>query len=411
MRILHTADWHIGVELNNYSLEAEFDAFIDWLIHTCIPAYNPEVLLVSGDIFDKANPGSKARTQYFKTLGKLRNSSLKHIILTGGNHDHPLTLDAPAPLFKELDIHIVGGVPDHRMDMLIPLPNAEHPEVLIAAVPFLRDADIRRSKAGESSEAREEAVRKGIQEFYADIAELTQPWKAKGIPVLVAGHLFATGAVTSDSERLIQVGNLGGVDAAAFPDAHFDYVALGHIHKPQDVGNTQRIRYSGSPVALSFSEREQQKRILLVETSENTLTSQSIAIPVFRNLMRIEGSWKQVQKSVENLPVQNPLPALLDLRIVEDEFDPALARAISAWIEKNAELRKDIKILQHRYAVAETEHKTHGLLSQNKNLSELNPLEVLDALMENRKVSVEKQETLKQTFIQLMELQQQADAK
>lgn len=411
MRILHTADWHIGLELNGYSLETDFDLFIDWLIHSCIPEHTPDVLLISGDVFDKANPTAKARTQYFNTLGKLNKTSLKHIVITGGNHDHPLTLDAPAPLLKELNIHIIGGVPEDNQEMIIPLPNAQKPEVIIAAVPFLRDADIRRSKAAETSEAREDAVRKGIQAFYAEVADLTRPWKLKGIPVLAAGHLFATGSDTSESERLIQVGNLGGVDATTFPEADFDYVALGHIHKPQDVGGTQRIRYSGSPFALSFSERTQQKRILLVETIANTLNSQAIEIPLFRKLIRVEGNWEKVQHAVEGLPVQEFLPACLELRVEEPEFDPALARNISTWIEKITHDRSDIKILQHRYSVAAQEKQSHSLLQQNKNLAELRPIEVLQAIMQYQKVMPEKQEALQQTFIELMELHQQAEAK
>jgi exonuclease SbcD len=410
MRILHTADWHIGIDLNGCSLEADFDLFIHWLVNSCIPEHNPDVLLVSGDIFDKANPAAKARTQYYNTLGKLKNTSLKHIILTGGNHDHPLTLDAPAPLLKELDIHIIGGVTEDKNHMLIPLPNAQNPEVLIAAIPFLRDADIRRSKVGEGSEAREESVRQGITDFYLDIASRTQSWKQKGVPVLVAGHLFATGASTSDSERLIQVGNLGGVDATTFPEADFDYVALGHIHKPQDVGGSDRIRYSGSPIALSFSERLQQKRILLVETIGDTLKSQSIPIPTFRRLVRIEGDWKHIQKEVKQLPEQQPLPAWLELRIQETEFDPAMAGIISSWIEKISTERQDIRILQHRYEVTLQKNTEHTLLHQSKNLAELKPIEVLDALMIKRGVSEDKKESLRNTFIQLMELNDQPES-
>ena len=147
MKILHTADWHIGKKLQKHELKADFDLFIEWLCNT-IQAEEVDLLLVSGDVFDLANPSSEARSQYYKTLLKLKNLNCK-IILTGGNHDSPAMLEAPREILQQLNISVIGGLPNDISETIIPIYKDGKPQLVVAAIPFLRDADLR--KGGEST--------------------------------------------------------------------------------------------------------------------------------------------------------------------------------------------------------------------------------------------------------------------
>src|SRR5690606_8866980 len=147
MKILHTADWHIGKKLHKHELAEDFDLFMDWLCEQ-ISILKVDVLLVSGDIFDLANPSSEARRQYYRSLKRLRKLDCR-LILTGGNHDSPTMLDAPRELLQELEMEVVGGLPENLEECIIPIMGkAARPEVIIAALPFLRDPDLRTASEG-----------------------------------------------------------------------------------------------------------------------------------------------------------------------------------------------------------------------------------------------------------------------
>ncbi len=265
MKIIHTADWHIGKRLHGIDLSEDHRLFFDFLIHL-IHIEKPDVLIVAGDVFDLANPTTESRQLYYNTLVRLRQSKCQ-LIVTGGNHDSPNMLNAPKELLKTMDIHVSGGLAQDVSEYIVPLPNGQNPKLIVAALPFLRDTELRKQVKGESHEDRETAIREGIKSVFrssADYAKEHYP----GIPAIATGHLFAHGVSTSDSEREIQIGNLAGFDAGGFPE-YFQYIALGHIHKPQNAG-APHILYSGSPIPLSFSEREDSKRILKIEIDSDT---------------------------------------------------------------------------------------------------------------------------------------------
>ncbi|HSJ11260.1 MAG TPA: exonuclease subunit SbcD, partial [Gillisia sp.] len=149
MKILHTADWHIGKKLHKHDLAPDFDLFINWLCHT-IESHEVEVLLVSGDIFDLANPSSEARKQYYRALMQLKKLNCR-LILTGGNHDSPAMLDAPRDILRELDMHVIGGLPANLEEVILPITGKSgEVEVVIAALPFLRDSDLRTAGEGNT---------------------------------------------------------------------------------------------------------------------------------------------------------------------------------------------------------------------------------------------------------------------
>lgn len=317
MKILHTADWHIGKKLQKYELAQDFELFIAWLCEL-LAKEEIDLLLVSGDVFDLANPSSEARSQYYRALMKLRRFDCK-IILTGGNHDSPAMLDAPKEVLRELDIHIIGGLPEAIEDTIIPVYGSSGvPEIVIAALPFLRDSDLRNVSDGVTYDDRLEATRNGIKNTFFEASELCRS-QHPGVPALAMGHLFAAGMETSESEREIQIGNQAAFEASHFGE-YFNYIALGHIHKPQKVSAAVPTFYSGSPLPLSFSERKDEKRVLVIDTQKGW-EPESIKVPVFRNLLKISGTLSELREKLDALSEKRQLESLIEVELKEEQYD------------------------------------------------------------------------------------------
>lgn len=405
MKILHTADWHLGINLYNESLEEDHSLFISWLLDTCIPTVQPDAILISGDIFDKANPPIFARQQYYQFLARLIPLSIKKVIITAGNHDSAAMLEAPREILRHLNIHVMGNASCEMEHLLIPIfqKDGQEPAVVIAAVPFLKDQDIRTPRWDESTESIEHAVREGIKNYYRQIAEACEIYRKKKIPVIAMGHLFASGVSISDSERQIQVGNLGSVDAQCFPEERFAYVALGHIHMPQNVQGSSHIWYSGSPIALSFSERKQQKVLRLLSIEGNQVSSEVMKIPAFRELKRVEGDFFTVKNELLHLKNDKPLPLLVDISIVEEHYNPAIGREIAAFIDELAQDRKaDLRIANYRYAFVNNIEPLSSL-SDHLSLTDLTPGLVFKNILNSNPWDEEDKEACLTLFHQLLE--------
>lgn len=320
MKILHTADWHLGKKLEQFERTDEHQQFLNWLIQKlhdeCI-----DVLIVAGDVFDSGSPSNTAFEQYYGFLRQVKDTCCREVIIIGGNHDSVSTLNAPRELLKYYNVHIVGGVPNQFNDQIIEIKNRGQIELVVCAVPFLRDKDVRLSVAGETSQEREERIRAGICNHYNRFKQEVAGYKSSNIPVIATGHLFAAGSATSDSEKEIHVGNLGVVCGDHFPE-EFDYVALGHIHRPQLVGNLAHIRYSGSPVPLSFSETADRKQVVVLELSGGKLTKvEEIEVPCCRKLVRIKGDVDTVKRKLQALTDEHLLlPAWVEIQAETNGF-------------------------------------------------------------------------------------------
>ncbi|ALU73787.1 exonuclease sbcCD subunit D [Tenacibaculum dicentrarchi] len=288
MKILHTADWHLGHRLHEHSQLEEQTLFLAW-IENHISNEKIDLLLISGDIFDTSSPSNQSLTMYYNFLVKLQKTSCKNIIITGGNHDSPGTLNAPKELLNALSIKVVGKATEKIADEVFEI-NINDEKVLIGAVPYLRDGDIRRAVAGESFDDLTDKYKKALINHYQEIAIESEKINSSNAPVIAMGHLFATGGSVSDSEQNIYVGTLGHIGASDFP-TYFDYVALGHLHRPQIVGENDKIRYSGSPNILSFSELTYDKKIIVLEISANKISNiDDVIVPNFREFYKLKGS-------------------------------------------------------------------------------------------------------------------------
>ena len=203
MRVLHTSDWHLGQKFIGRDRSDECRLALDWLLQTIVQEHI-DLLVVSGDIFDITTPSNAAQALYYRFLSGLLNSSCRHIVVVGGNHDSPGLLEAPKQLLQALNIHLVGGQTETPEEQLLVLKDANgQPEAVVAAVPFLRDGRYRSSIAEESAYARIDRIKNALRQHYQQMGELAQPWKNKNIPILATGHLYAYGAETHKDQANI----------------------------------------------------------------------------------------------------------------------------------------------------------------------------------------------------------------
>lgn len=302
MKILHTSDWHLGASLHGQKRYDEFDAFIKWFLEL-LKERNIDILIISGDIFDTAISTNRAHKQYYDMLMGAKKV-VRHIVVTGGNHDSPSFLNAPVSLLKTLGIHIIGSAPINPEDGVISLCDADGSlEAIICAVPYLRSRDIDMKDDEEIS--REERFSKGVAAYYEDVYKIAVNRRGKSggqAPLFATGHLYATGATEADKDRIKEgyVGNLSSVSVEDFIFG-FDYVALGHIHTAQKVGGRDNVRYSGSPLTMSFSEAGREKKLIEITFSEGTLDIEEIAVPVFYKLIKLTGDMAELRSQVKEL--------------------------------------------------------------------------------------------------------------
>ncbi|MGP4716809.1 exonuclease SbcCD subunit D C-terminal domain-containing protein [Psychrobacter sp. T6-6] len=310
LKILHTSDWHLGRRLYGRLRYEEFETFLQWLEVT-ISTQQVDILIVAGDIFDTMTPSNKAQALYYEFLGRVSRSCCQHVVIVAGNHDSPTFLDAPSNVLKFLNVHVIGTACDDLEDEVLVLGDDDNnPHCIIAAVPYLRDRDVRSSSAGESADSKDANVIKGIRAHYDAVASIAKGQQAelikthqRHIPIIATGHLFAAGGKTTgdDGVRDLYVGSLGKISADMF-DEGFDYVALGHLHVPQRVGGRESIRYSGSPIAMGFGEAKQQKQVLLIQFGNSeSFDNDSLSLNVIPQLASTDAPVQtaKIEKPIE----------------------------------------------------------------------------------------------------------------
>ncbi len=305
MKILHTSDWHIGRTLYGRKRYEEFEAFLNWLVEI-LQKNTIDVLLVAGDVFDSSIPSHRAQQLYYRFLCCVAESSCRHVVIIAGNHDSPSFLNAPKELLKTLDVHVIGNITQDPSDEILVLYNERDvPELMVCAVPYLRDKDIRVVEAGEGIEDKDRKLLEGIRNHYAIVADLAKKECEKlgsTVPIVAMGHLFTSGGQTIDGDGVLElyIGSLAHVTASIFSEI-FSYVALGHLHVPQKVKGSEIIRYSGSPIPMGFGEAKQQKSVCQVEFQNKDAAIKLIEVPVFQKLERIKGDWNPISSRIAEL--------------------------------------------------------------------------------------------------------------
>ncbi len=297
MKLLHTSDWHLGQNFMGKSRLDEHAAFLSWLVDL-ICEREIELLLVSGDIFDTGTPPNYALELYYNFLNELSHiKTLKTTIITAGNHDSISTLKAPKQLLKALNVYVVVNG-DENENIIIPIKEKDETKAIVCAVPFLRDSVIRQSLGGETVSQKEKFANDGIKTYYEDAYKRAKELDSNA-PIIAMGHLTTVGSRTSESERDIYIGgtlDIGGDYLANM----FDYVALGHLHINQTVGN-DHVRYSGSPIPLSFSESENAQKVNIVTLKNSDLKVEEIPVPLKRKLQVIKGNLETIKDELKKV--------------------------------------------------------------------------------------------------------------
>ncbi len=289
MRIIHTADWHLGHSLNGWGREDEHRVYFQRLADV-IDREEADVLLVAGDIFDSSNPSGEVQRLLYDALAefKRRRPGLTTII-SGGNHDPAQRLEAPMPVLRALDVHVVATVQrqNGRIDIarhLFPIGGREGAPALYAlAIPFLRASDL----TGLHAEGADPVV-DAASRFYAEITALAQEI-AGDVPIIATSHLHCAGGLESEgAERRILIGGAHALPPGVFPEC-LAYVALGHLHGQQTLKGG-RVRYSGACFPLSASEIRHNHGVTLIKMEGGSCAHSHIPIERPAEVLRLPAS-------------------------------------------------------------------------------------------------------------------------
>lgn len=289
MRILHTSDWHLGRAFGDFSLLEEQQRFIDWLVQTAADE-QAELVVIAGDLHDRAVPPVAAVSLFSDAVRRLRDVGAE-VVAIAGNHDSGERIGAFDGLVDAGGVVIRGG---YRAASSVTIREFSDGPLAILALPFLEPlmapvetrAEI--LDAGGPPRLSHEAV-------LAHAIEAASPDLPVGMRSLVLAHAFVTGAAPSDSERELAVGDSGMVSADLFHQ--FDYVALGHLHRPQAVPGFDHIRYSGSPLPYSFGERHPKMVVSVDLDRDGSVTARDVPIEVGRGVRTIRGSFDELMTS------------------------------------------------------------------------------------------------------------------
>lgn len=394
MRLLHTSDWHLGQHFMGKSRQAEHQALIGWLLEQ-VAAHDVDAVIVAGDIFDTGTPPSYARELCNQLVVRLHAAGVA-LLLLGGNHDSVATLGESRELLAQLGTTVIAATQPDPADevLLLPRRNGE-PGCLVCAVPFVRPRDVLQSQAGQSAEEKQRSLQEAIQQHYAAVDAAARAKQASlpgKLPIVATGHLTTVGASASESVREIYVGALEAFPTAAFPAA--DYIALGHIHRPQKVGGLEHIRYCGSPIPLGFDEAKQQKEMLLVELGDEGLKSiTALPVPRFQALVSVSGTLDSLVGAIGAAAAQGSreCPAWLEVTVAEDDYLADLPARIEkmteGWPVEVLRIRR-----QRGNAVARLE------AAASETLDELDPHEVFARRLQQEELDAEMQQALNERY-------------
>jgi exonuclease SbcD len=399
MRILHTSDWHLGQHFMGKSRQAEHQSLIDWLLIQ-VDAHAVDAVLIAGDIFDTGAPPSYARELYSQLVVRLHSAGVA-LLLLGGNHDSVATLGESRAMLACLSTTVVAAAIDPASQVVVlPLRGGTgEAGCIVCAVPFIRPRDVLQSQAGQSAEEKQQSMQAAIQAYYQSVSEAGRTRQAeqqktlgRTVPLIATGHLTTVGASSNESVREIYVGSLDAFPTAAFPPV--DYIALGHIHKPQKVGGLDHIRYCGSPIPLGFDEARQQKEVLLVDLSADGLTAITpLLVPRFQPLISVSGNLAALAGAITAAAAEgsDEQTVWLEVTVAEDDYLSDLPARIEAMTQG-----LPVDVLRVRRQRGNTAVSIAGEVSET--LDELSPNDVFARRLAQEELAPELQLALGQRY-------------
>ncbi|CAI8823959.1 exonuclease SbcCD subunit D C-terminal domain-containing protein [Pseudomonas donghuensis] len=411
MRLFHTSDWHLGQTLHGQERDFEHACFLEWLLGQ-LKLRQPDALLIAGDIFDTVNPPVKAQERLYDFIVQAHEQQPKlNIVMIAGNHDSGSRIELPAPLMRRLHTHALGRVQwldEGELDserLLIPLTNAKGKVAAwCLALPFLRPAEVTGAHLGDD-------YLRGIAQVHEKlIAAALQRRKAGQALIAVSHAHMAGGSVSEDSERSLIIGNAEALPARLFAP-QISYVALGHLHKPQKVNREERIRYSGSPIPLSFSEIGYQHQILEIELDGANLASvESRLVPRAVHLQRLgPAPLAEVLEQLAELPVIDLLDdpqrqPWLEIRVRLDEPLPDLRAQLEGALHGKAV--RLVRIAAEYAGNGRSEDESGADLLE---LGQLTPHELFSRAWEQAYGNVVDEQTLADFALLLQDVQQEEE--
>ncbi len=389
MRVLHTSDWHIGHRLYEKSREKEHLAFLNWL-SSYIRDNEIELLIVAGDIFDTSMPSNSSLRLYYNFLVSLNRTKCKRVIITAGNHDSPSTIEAPKEILNALNISVVGRVDNN----IFPI---EDSNITVVAIPFLRDRDIREAISKESFSDINSRYRKALIDYYSKVATRCEELRDDNSFFIATGHLFATNTTISDSESSIYVGGVGDISADDFPDT-FDYIALGHLHKAQKVGGREHIRYSGSPIPLSFNEAKRDSKVIVLDINNRDLDIKEVVVPRFRELISIRCKLDEVEDRLKSINSNLPLKSWVEITIIDKSRDLLIN-------EKIMDISRDLDLEVVKIAVESASFNyPKEIVKDNISLSSLTPEDIFIRKCKEEEFNLDENPDIRDAFYEILSI-------
>jgi DNA repair protein SbcD/Mre11 len=394
MRILHTADWHLGVTTNRLSRADDHERFFGWLLGF-LEDYTVDALVVAGDIFDTQQPSAAAQDQYYRFLARAAQLEGLQIVMVGGNHDSASRLDAPSSLLEALDIHVIGGLTQESVEAgrhLVPLRNAQgEVGAVLLAVPYVPEWRLGGRAADAGSDALSRSVTEGFAALYSGLADQAAA-HYPGVPQVATGHLTIQridGAAAHNDED-IELHRIGAIDALSpsIFDPRIGYVALGHIHQCYPVDPEHRAWYSGSPIPIGKRDGRSDRRVILLEVDPETGTLERTVhpIPGTRSMQSLEGSLEEVLAQIKaRVPEAGArrvgLTPFFYIDVHADEVPLDFERRIEEAIEAHPQGRRPIVVESKVTRKTTAPGGETGRVTPQAPREQLNPRDVFKTLL------------------------------
>lgn len=405
IRILHTADWHLGQTFFGYDRSEEHELFLNWLAEE-MKQKEIDALIIAGDVFDVSNPSAASQSIYYRFICRVtaENPQLQ-IVIVAGNHDSAARLEAPLPLLQAMRTEVRGVVRkleggeidyDH---LTVELKNRNgEVELLCMAVPFLRQGDY------PAVQTEGNPYTEGVRELYTQL--LKRLWKRRKAnqAIVAIGHLQATGSEIAEkdySERTV----IGGLECVS-PDTFSEqiaYTALGHIHKSQRVSGREYIRYAGSPIPMSFAEKHYHHGVVMVTFDEGSVVEmQRLECPKLVPLVSVphrEPALPEVVlEALKALPEVDGVAPYLEVKVLLEEPEPMLRQEVEeALKDKNYRLARIVSTYHSEAQSIEKESE-----EWKRGLQEMSPLQIAQSAFE-KIYQVEMPEELTDLFQEALE--------
>lgn len=349
MKFIHLSDLHIGKRVNEFSM-LEDQTYILTKIINIVDNEKPDGVIIAGDVYDKSIPSAEAVELFDDFLYKLSKREL-HVFVISGNHDSPERIAFGSRFMKD-NIHM-SPVYDGSVTAVNLVKN--HDEAVIHLLPFVKPANVRRFYPDEKIESYTDALAVAIDHMNIDTSKCN----------ILMTHQFVTGALRSESEE-ISVGGSDNVDASVFKD--FDYVALGHIHRPQNI-SSERIRYCGTPLKYSFSEAADDKSVTVLDITKENFSLKTIELIPKRDLREIRGSYMEL--TARDNYIDTNTDDYMHITLTDEEDIPDAIGKLRVIYPNIMKLDYD-----------NTRTRSHNIISSDETVEQKNPLELFNEFYE-----------------------------